>query len=183
MNRFEARQNGLKTYVAEKRCKRNHDPIRYVSNNSCYQCTIEASAKWKSDNFEKMQITLKLYRQENKEICYTRTRKWMEKNRDKVNAATRRWSANNSHKSRAKYARYKASKLQRTPKWLTNEDFRKIQLEYELAAWCSKVTGEKYHVDHIIPLRGKMVSGLHVPSNLQVILMADNLKKHNTFIG
>ena len=75
----------------------------------------------------------------------------------------------------------RALKLQRTPKWLTEIDKERIENEYKLASLQSKITGEQWHVDHIIPLQGKNVSGLHVPSNLRAMRGSDNISKHNNF--
>lgn len=73
------------------------------------------------------------------------------------------------------------SKIQRTPKWLTAIDYERIENEYKVAALLTKVTGNLWHVDHIIPLQGKIVSGLHVPSNLRAIPAKENMAKHNNF--
>lgn len=75
----------------------------------------------------------------------------------------------------------RAVKLQRTPAWLTDIDKERIQNEYKLAALQTKLTGEPWHVDHIIPLQGELVSGLHVPSNLRAIRGKENLSKSNNF--
>ena len=75
----------------------------------------------------------------------------------------------------------RAIKLQRTPQWLTEIDKERIQNEYKLAALQSKITGEPWHVDHVVPLQGEFVSGLHVPSNLKAIRGKDNISKHNKF--
>jgi hypothetical protein len=73
----------------------------------------------------------------------------------------------------------KAAKLQRTPGWLTEDDYWLIKEAYDLAALRTKMFGFKWSVDHIIPLRGKTVSGLHIPSNLQVIPLSQNSSKGN----
>ena len=73
------------------------------------------------------------------------------------------------------------AKLQRTPAWLTDIDFERIGNEYKLAALLTKVTGSSWHVDHITPLQGKMVSGLHVPSNLRVLPATENIRKSNLY--
>jgi hypothetical protein len=74
-----------------------------------------------------------------------------------------------------------AARLQRTPKWLTEVDFERIQNEYKLAALLTKLTNSPWHVDHIVPLQGKLVSGLHVPYNLRVLPAKENVSKANKF--
>lgn len=79
----------------------------------------------------------------------------------------------------AKAAKRRAAKLLRTPKWLTADDLFMIEEAYHLAKLRTELLGVQYHVDHILPLQGKKVSGLHVPANLQVIPAKENLKKSN----
>lgn len=69
-------------------------------------------------------------------------------------------------------ALHSASKELRTPGWA---NLLKIKEIY-------KNCPEGMHVDHIIPLRGKNVSGLHVENNLQYLTAKDNLEKSNKFI-
>jgi hypothetical protein len=81
----------------------------------------------------------------------------------------------------ANQAKRRSAKLQRTPKWLSDEDFWLVNEIYTLSALRTKLTGAVWHVDHVYPLQGKKVSGLHVPTNLRVILGRDNVAKHNRF--
>ena len=75
----------------------------------------------------------------------------------------------------------KSAKLLRTPLWLTEFDRLKIQCYYQVAAMRTRESGQNWHVDHIIPLQGKNVCGLHVPSNLQIIPAIENMRKNNHF--
>ena len=78
-------------------------------------------------------------------------------------------------------AKRRAARIQRTPAWLTDIDHERIKNEYKLAALLSKIEGTKWTVDHIIPLQGKFVSGLHVPSNLKAMRFIENCSKGNKF--
>jgi hypothetical protein len=71
-------------------------------------------------------------------------------------------------------AKRRASKARQSPPWADHTAIKRIYTE---AQHLSKATGIEYHVDHIYPLHGKLVSGLHVPQNLQVITASENLKK------
>lgn len=72
--------------------------------------------------------------------------------------------------------RRNAAKLNAVPRW-ANEFF--IREAYQLALRRTRITGFKWSVDHIVPLRGKMVCGLHCEANLAVIPMIDNERKGN----
>lgn len=70
-----------------------------------------------------------------------------------------------------------------TPRWLTDEQRAQMHYAYWHAKDAARVTGEPYHVDHILPLRGKKVCGLHVPWNLRVVPAEINLRKHANIEG
>jgi 5-methylcytosine-specific restriction endonuclease McrA len=86
-------------------------------------------------------------------------------------------------KQRELAARRRASKLKATPKWLSKSQLEAIKCKYSLAGMFTKNSGIDYVVDHIVPLRGKTVCGLHVPWNLQIITAKDNWKKGNKLEG
>jgi hypothetical protein len=107
--------------------------------------------------------------------------KWRTNNLEKHNATNRLWNVKNKPKKAALQAKRKAAQLQRTPKWLTDTDLWIIEEAYHLAQLRTNLFNFPWHVDHIIPLQGKNVSGLHVPSNLRVIPGSENVKKSNKY--
>ena len=133
---------------------------------------------------------MKAYREANKERIAAQKKAWVEGNRDHVrnlekgyavtnaankNAARNRWKSSNPDKDRAAKAANRADRIMRVPAWANRE---RIRSYYNVCGFFNEVNGyAKYHVDHIIPLNGKTVSGLHVHNNLQVILAKENLQK------
>lgn len=91
------------------------------------------------------------------------TRKWARENRGLMNAY-------------AKACRLKRE--QRMPRWA---DFEAIAEVYVRAAFLTRILGEQFHVDHIVPLNGRDVSGLHVHTNLQILDAVENMRKQNNF--
>lgn len=92
--------------------------------------------------------------------------------------AKKRWKEKNKHKVIENTARRFASKLQATAPWA---DAVAMQQVYMLARFMSESTGIKWHVDHIVPLRGKNVCGLHIEHNLTFMPAAFNISKSNKF--
>lgn len=82
-------------------------------------------------------------------------------------------------KCTALFAKYISAKLNATPTWLTKDHLDLIEMKYKLAAYLTRETGIRWTVDHIIPLQGDNVCGLHVPWNLRVITSSENSSKSN----
>jgi hypothetical protein len=135
--------------------------------------------EWYERNKELTKERARAWGLANPEQTAARKTKWREENRDQHNAINREWNKNNKPLKAALQAKRKSVILQRTPKW--DADAHLIVAKYQVAAMLSRETGEPYHVDHIIPLQGKYVSGLHVFSNLRVIPGSDNVKKSNKY--
>jgi hypothetical protein len=119
---------------------------------------------------------------ENKELVIRKSARWVAANRKRHNEKCNRWAKHNRAKVNARTARRYASKTKATPGWVTNDSdmLWLITEAYDLARLRTEVTGKKWEVDHIIPLRGKDVCGLHTPFNLRVILQSENRRKSNS---
>jgi hypothetical protein len=104
--------------------------------------------------------------------------RYYQANRERLLAKCTVYVKNNSAKHAALERKRQAAKLQATPKWLTADQLKLIEMQYQLAAYLTQETGIRWEVDHIIPLRGKTVRGLHVPWNLRVITKSENCSKN-----
>lgn len=104
---------------------------------------------------------------------------WIKKNPEKHKEYAKKCYENNKEKAFANSAKYRASKIQAVPKWLNAEMQLEIKKLFKTAKELTEKTGIPHEVDHIIPLRGKSVSGLHVPWNLQVLTQSQNRSKKN----
>lgn len=142
----------------------------------------EYFAEYRAKNREALREYKKAWRLANREKDSAKNREYYELNQEKIRQYQIDYKKKNPDKVNALGKKRKTGKAKRTPIWLTAIDFERIETQYKLSVILTKLTGQPYHVDHIIPLHGKLVSGLHVPSNLQVIPAKDNLKKAIGFI-
>ena len=135
--------------------------------------------EWYNRNKELAKERAKTWAHANPEKSAKSKQKWRQDNLETHNAINREWFANNKDKRAAYEGKRRAAQLQRTPAWDPNAHL--IIAKYQLAAMLTKASGISHHVDHIIPLQGRKVSGLHVFSNLRVIPGSDNVKKSNSY--
>ena len=159
----------------------------------CRECVKE----WRDTIKEKEAVSNASYYQNNKDKILakqqqdpnraTRNRGYYEKDLLDLTKVLKRksdyfkWYTANPGKRTANHAKYVLKKSLRTPSWLTEDDYWLIEQAYIVAQERSIKYGVQFHVDHIVPLNGKTVSGLHVPENLQVIPWHENLSKSNKF--
>ena len=152
---------GEKTYSTGMPCKNGHVSPRYTDSGWCVQC--------KKD---------KAQTQEFKEAAAQNARERRKRNPEKEREKSRRWAAKNKWVLAAKSNRRRCAQLNATPAWADHE---KINLKYKERQTMSQLTGLPHDVDHVIPLQSDVVCGLHVESNLRVILRRDNQMKSNKF--
>lgn len=111
-------------------------------------------------------------------VCYN---SYYQENKARLNHYSSTYKKINKDWHNAVQAKRRATKSNATPNWLTEDQDKQIKDLYWLAKDLKAVTGEDYHVDHIVPLKGENVSGLHVPWNLQILPSDLNLAKGNSY--
>jgi 5-methylcytosine-specific restriction endonuclease McrA len=182
--RKEAKEQGATHYYTGLPCSRGHLALR-KTKGVCVECMKE---DWVIDN-EKRKSKPK------SEAAKKAGRKYYEKNKDvvKARAIARPIEEKMVHKKNYKQANpelYKALTSVRkrrhreaTPKWVTAEQKLAMRALYLQAQELTRITKERYVVDHIIPLISDEVCGLHVPWNLRVITQEENLQKSNKLLA
>jgi hypothetical protein len=202
ISRKDAKALGLKRYFMGEPCKHGHVAERLVSSRACFGCIKIANAAFYRENTEAEKVRAVVKRKmekaadpiayaektrtynasncaKNKEARLRYARNYYTRNRNRMKQAALQWARDNPEKINAKTAARKSAKLRATPPWLTAEDHAAIKAIYKAAAEVTRRTGQKHHVDHIYPLKGKTSCGLHVPWNLQVLPHRWNCEKHN----
>lgn len=182
------------------RNKRNADGLQCTCKSCCKEVNAayyvaqkdrinERNAKWKAANPDKVLKAERArnarpeqkekaanFREQNRERLRLVQAEWRARNPEAEKAKGAKWSANNRGTKAANLARYRAALLRRTPDWADVDLIRKV---YEYCAALNTFGKAGFHVDHIYPIRGKTVSGLHVALNLQVLPGFQNMAKGN----
>ena len=178
--RKEAQAIGATHYDTGLPCKWGHIALR-KTKGTCVDCM---KIDWKEQTAKRKLLP-------KSEAAKEAGRRYYEKNRVEVmaRATSRTAESKRAYKLKYKLANsdlYKAlssfrrkRNQQATPKWLTYTQKKEIRSLYIIAQTSTKITGVKYVVDHIVPLVGDNVCGLHVPWNLQIMTQEDNLLKSN----
>lgn len=117
----------------------------------------------------------------NKERVIKRVSDWYIDNKEYRQTYRRQHYLENKGQYNSSSSLRRAAKLQATPSWLTEKQLHDITVIYTACAKVSERTGKPHHVDHVVPLQGENICGLHVPWNLAIIPAKMNLSKSNTY--
>ena len=178
--RKEAQETKATHYFTGLPCKHGHVALR-KTKGTCMDCL---KIEWEETNAKRALLPKseaskkagKKYYENNKEVVKLRA---LSRTPEDIIKYRKTWKAANPELVIANSKHRRTKHKQATPKWLTQEHKTEIKQFYLDAMLVSKVTGVPYAVDHIVPLRGELVSGLHVPWNLAVITREENSKKSN----
>ena len=168
-NKDKSKKDGLRTTCSP--CD-----IKYRAANK--KRKSEVNKEWYERNKEVEQMKRRKWREENRETCRSLCRRWYKDNKERKAKSAAAYRKEKPGMALARCRKYQAAKLQRTPPW---SDMSAIAEFYVEAKRLEELTGIQFHVDHIVPLQGELVSGLHVPANLQLLPAHENLSKSNSF--
>lgn len=192
ISKKDAQTAGLKRYFTGQPCLHGHLSERLVSNRACIECANAKRRIWSAKNPDKANAQKRNWCAKNREHVRgikrawnkahpegqkARARRWFLANKDRANGQQRNYAKRNPGKIASKAARRRSDLLLRTPAWA---DLSKIEEIYARAV-AMRANGYKVDVDHVIPLCGERISGLHVAENLQIIDTVENQLKSNQF--
>lgn len=174
--RYEAQKKGEKHYTTSSPCKRGHIGLRVTNTGTCVSCrSIKERERYYANPEEtKQRIKVKYLKnavklRDARRLVYALN---SDAERETSKLRSRQWRKLNPEHRNALKVKYLADRSQRIPSWSNSSDL------VNFYKGCPK----GFHVDHIYPLRGKYVSGLHVLSNLQYLPAIENMRKNNKYL-
>lgn len=168
---------------SKNKTRRGHRPdckdCQKVYRESNKERRRELWSSWYHSNRVRHLTNGKAWRSNNRE----RSREYYQENSTKILERRRSYQQeyyqSNKHVFTARNNRRRASELSATPPWISLEQLKDMKNLYRVCRNISESTGKQHHVDHIVPLKGENVCGLHVPWNLRIIPAKMNLSKGN----
>lgn len=154
-SKADAKARGEKYYFTGKPCPRGHTAERFASTGNCAECNRERAKNLSTETLARK-----------RETCNA----WHADNKERVREHTRAFAARNPKAAQANSLFMKYKRKKRCPAWADKEEIKKFYV----------ACPEGHEVDHIYPLQGKLVSGLHVRQNLQYLTVQENRSKGNT---
>lgn len=153
----------------------------------------EYTARWREENADRLKAYDKAYRLKNAEARKAAMIVWRANNKVRIKEARAEWHANNRKETNdtakawrkrnpdvcAAHIAIRRKRVRTATPLLSVSDRDEMRQMYRVARRVSRETGRAYHIDHEVPLKGRAVSGLHNPANLQLLTATLNLKKGN----
>jgi len=152
--------------------------LRKANYEKNRRTNIENARAWKKRNPAKALASQRLNATINREKNRAARKAWEERNPTAALESFKRYRERNRSKIRARLAVSKQGRDKRRVLWANQDAILEI---YRQAEFMTQTTGRQHVVDHIIPLQGRTVSGLHVETNLRVVEHHENARKHNAW--
>lgn len=170
--------NLAKSLSEFSRCSARADGLQ----NYCKSCAAKKTKTWQNSNQDDYRQLVKKWKENNKErvrdINNNYRKLYYEKYPENVKLSKKKWRDKNKHLISI-YSACRRKQIDRQSVKLSKDMLIEIKSIYDQSKILSEQTGIPHHVDHIIPLKAKMCSGLHVPWNLQIITASENVRKGN----
>ena len=156
---------------------------------TCNTCNIEKSVEsFTADKRLKVGVRAvckechsayyKKYNKDNKVEANKKSREYYNKHKDRLAVLKKDYTKDNLAHFNSYNALRRANKIKATPSWADHDAVKRL---YIVSRFMKDKLGENYHVDHMIPLNGENICGLHCETNLQLMPALENMSKGNSF--